>query len=45
MGWAGGLGPVADGDRRVGGRYLMYCWVDGVGGSMGSSRWTGLVRG
>lgn len=43
--WAGGLGRVADGDRRVDGRYLMYCWVDGVSASMGSSRWTGLVPG
>lgn len=30
--WAGGLGRMADEDRRVDGRYLMYWWVDGVGG-------------
>ena len=36
---------MADGDRRVDGRYLTYCWVDGVSASMGSSRWTGLVPG
>ena len=48
-GWRGGrvsgLGRVAVGDRRVDGRYLMYCWVDGMGASMGSSKWTGLVPG